>query len=145
MQGGHIFSRKDRYRRSSKLMKYDPYTLVVALDEEGSAKGSLYIDDGETFDYKKDDDFVYVDFAIKDNKLQSSVNVGKQTPFTELLDKVKVEKIIIVGKDISFSSSAKVSQNGENWEAETIGINNNAFIIRNPAVAINKSWTFEFI
>ena len=40
---------KTRYRRSSKLMKSDPYTLVIALDEEGSASGKLYVDDGETF------------------------------------------------------------------------------------------------
>lgn len=32
MRGGHIIPRKDRHRRSSGLMKYDPYTFVIALD-----------------------------------------------------------------------------------------------------------------
>jgi alpha 1,3-glucosidase len=32
MRGGHIFPRKDRHRRSSGLMKHDPYTLIVNLN-----------------------------------------------------------------------------------------------------------------
>lgn len=31
LRGGHIHARRDRERRSSTLMKYDPYTLVVSL------------------------------------------------------------------------------------------------------------------
>jgi hypothetical protein len=30
-------------------MVNDPYTLVVALDEQGKALGDLYIDDGRSF------------------------------------------------------------------------------------------------
>ena len=33
-------------------MQWDPITLVVVLGKSGSAKGSLYVDDGETFDYE---------------------------------------------------------------------------------------------
>jgi alpha 1,3-glucosidase len=33
-RGGHIYARKDRIRRSSTLMKYDPYTLVVAVSSK---------------------------------------------------------------------------------------------------------------
>ena len=39
MQGGHIFPRKDRPRRSSGLMRFDPYTLVIVLGKVGMAKG----------------------------------------------------------------------------------------------------------
>ena len=35
-RGGHIFPRKDRHRRSSGLMKYDPYTLVVSINNKVS-------------------------------------------------------------------------------------------------------------
>jgi alpha 1,3-glucosidase len=34
MRSGHIISRKDRHRRSSGLMKYDPYTLVVNVNRQ---------------------------------------------------------------------------------------------------------------
>lgn len=36
-------------------MVADPYTLVVALDEDGMAEGKLYLDDGESYDYRKTD------------------------------------------------------------------------------------------
>lgn len=52
-RGGSILPRQMRPRRSSVQMAADPYTLVVALDEQGKASGSLYLDDGNTFDYIK--------------------------------------------------------------------------------------------
>lgn len=51
MQGGHIIPRRDRPRRSAALMAWDPYTLVVVADRAGRAEGSLYVDDGQSFDY----------------------------------------------------------------------------------------------
>ena len=33
-------------------MKFDPLTLVVVIGNSGDAKGTLYLDDGESFDYK---------------------------------------------------------------------------------------------
>lgn len=37
------------------MMALDPYTLVVALNESGSAEGKLYLDDEESHDHKKED------------------------------------------------------------------------------------------
>ena len=45
-RGGTIIPKKERVRRSSALMRHDPYTLVVALDRAGRASGTLYIDHG---------------------------------------------------------------------------------------------------
>ena len=39
-RGGHIFPRKDRHRRSTPLMKYDPYTLVISV---GNQVKTLYL------------------------------------------------------------------------------------------------------
>jgi hypothetical protein len=36
-----------RLRRSSSLMVNDPYTLIIALDSNLTATGSLYLDDGK--------------------------------------------------------------------------------------------------
>lgn len=52
-RGGSIIPRKDRVRRASSLMREDPYTLVVALDAEGKAQGTLYMDDEHTFEYRQ--------------------------------------------------------------------------------------------
>ena len=48
-RGGTIIPTLQRVRRSTKIMMNDPYTLIVALDENGAAKGYLYMDDGQSF------------------------------------------------------------------------------------------------
>lgn len=53
IRGGSILPTRERPRRSSPLMKHDPFTLRVALDVDGSAKGELYLDDGEGFGYER--------------------------------------------------------------------------------------------
>jgi alpha 1,3-glucosidase len=50
-RGGSIVTHQARLRRSSKLMKNDPFTLHIALDSHGEAEGFLYLDDGETMAY----------------------------------------------------------------------------------------------
>ena len=49
--GGTIVPRQMRPRRSSDLMAHDPYTLIVALDNNGRAVGKLFLDDGITYNY----------------------------------------------------------------------------------------------
>ena len=56
-------------RRSSALMRHDPYTLVVALDKSGRATGTLYIDDGISFEYQTADKRLYMQFSYADGKL----------------------------------------------------------------------------
>lgn len=51
-RGGTIVPTWQRVRRSSKLMIEDPYTLFVAVDSNGDAKGQVYIDDTATHDYR---------------------------------------------------------------------------------------------
>ena len=50
IRGGSIVPTRERPRRSSPLMKNDPFTLRVALGNTCSARGELYVDDGETID-----------------------------------------------------------------------------------------------
>jgi len=58
IRGGHIVPTRQRPRRSSPLMKNDPFTLTVAMSSSSSttggndeikAFGELYMDDGETY------------------------------------------------------------------------------------------------
>lgn len=51
-RGGSVIPLNNRVRRNTKAMKDDPYTLLVALDASFTAYGSLYIDDGSTYDYQ---------------------------------------------------------------------------------------------
>ncbi len=40
---------RSRPRRSTATMAKDPFTLIVALDQSGTARGDLYLDDGHSF------------------------------------------------------------------------------------------------
>ncbi|KAK7082721.1 hypothetical protein SK128_025162, partial [Halocaridina rubra] len=70
-RGGTIVPRKERIRRASSLMRDDPYTLVIALDTEGKAQGTLYMDDEHTFDYRKGK-FLYLALSYERGILTST-------------------------------------------------------------------------
>ena len=56
-----------RLRRSSKLMHYDPLTVVVAPTQGGAARGTLYLDDETTLAHETAGAFVYRQFRFEDN------------------------------------------------------------------------------
>lgn len=54
IRGGSIVPTRARPRRSSPLMRKDPFTLTIAVDKTGfGARGELYLDDGETYAHRR--------------------------------------------------------------------------------------------
>ncbi|TKY88728.1 hypothetical protein EX895_002359 [Sporisorium graminicola] len=63
LRGGSILPLRERARRAAELGRTDPFTLIIALDKQertaqsGSkgilAEGSLYLDDGQTYDFEE--------------------------------------------------------------------------------------------
>jgi len=89
IRGGNIVPRQDKVR-SSTVTKYgDPYTFIVALDENGEATGSLYIDDTKTHNYQQGE-FMNAEIKLKDGKLQYEVTNSLQVDNT-------VERVVFVG------------------------------------------------
>ena len=104
MQGGHIIPRRDRPRRSSGLMRWDPFTLVVALDKAGNAQGTLYLDDGESFDYTSGAyihrrfTFSGLSAELVSEEFEIGRKEGKLTArYKKEMYGVRVEKVVIVG------------------------------------------------
>lgn len=161
MQGGHIIPRRDRPRRSSGLMKFDPFTLVVVLDKDGNAQGTLYLDDGETFEYEKGA-YIHRRFSF-DGKRQSltSSNLGgratvKTDNYLKSMEKVRVEKVIIVGAPKSWKGktevvvmeegrkeSARKKSVGMEWVEGGAGHADWA-VVRDPGVGIGRGWRIDF-
>jgi alpha 1,3-glucosidase len=102
VRGGTVVPLKRRIRKSSSLMFWDPFSLIVAVGTDGKAAGELYIDDGETFDFARGS-FIHRKFVLEKNTFKS-VPVGKQGPakFLGTYD-VIIEQIQIAG----FSSEPK--------------------------------------
>ncbi|RMZ86491.1 hypothetical protein DV736_g6282, partial [Chaetothyriales sp. CBS 134916] len=152
MQGGHIIPRKDRPRKSSGLMKWDPYTLVVVVGKDGQATGSLYVDDGETFDYEQGA-FIHRGFKLADGIL-SSTNLGvggpKTAGFLRTMKDVRVEKIVLVNAPPAWASQGMVRvSDGSTAEltyhaAGAAGNKAPWATVRNPGVRIGADWKIEF-
>ncbi|CAF4401764.1 unnamed protein product, partial [Rotaria magnacalcarata] len=58
-RGGAIIPQRLRKRRAAMLAIHDPITLVVALDRNNEAVGELYLDDGQTYDYRQKHQFIH--------------------------------------------------------------------------------------
>ncbi|KAK3325593.1 glycosyl hydrolases family 31-domain-containing protein [Apodospora peruviana] len=127
MQGGHIFARRDRPRRSSALMKWDDYTLVVTIGRDGkSAEGDLYVDDGDSFDFEKGQ-YIHRKFVLDAaaKTLSSTDGEGrdpksiKEGQWMKKMREVGVDKIIIVGAPASLGANKEVTveSEGKSWSA----------------------------
>ena len=133
-RGGSIISRKLRLRRSTESMVTDPYTLHVALDNNGSAGGLIYIDDEHSFDYKNG----Y--YGISTLRIDSSVLTNDYEGKYDF-DGGEVERIIIMGVTEMPGTITLVASNGDSsplmfsYDADT-----NIVIVRKPSVFITQKW-----
>lgn len=107
-RGGTIVPRKLRVRRSSSLMSRDPFTLVVALDENDSAQGQLYLDDYHTLDYTQGR-FALRQFEIspqgegKSEELiftSSNAAKGKEHSTQEWVERVRIMGVSVSPREV---------------------------------------------
>lgn len=156
MQAGHILPRKDRPRRSSGLMRYDPYTLIITLGPQGTAEGELYIDDGESYEYQ-DGAYIHRRFVFSAGRLTSEdladkpVKEKKRRDFWKTMSSVRVEKIIIIGAPAAWEgkSTVGVSELETDREVEMAffkgdGTRANWAVVRNPGVGVGRGWRVSF-
>lgn len=134
-RGGTIVPKKERPRRSSKLMLNDPYTLVICLDRQGKAAGTLYLDDEKSYAYR-DGEFIYVNFEFGDNQLTNRF-IGKPKYKSESW----IERIIIAGLD-PVPSSATISVNGVSQQLE-VEKRESAIIVRKPGVKLDVDFSLK--
>ncbi len=157
MKAGHIIPRKDRPRRSSGLMRWDPYTLVISLGPKGIAEGELYVDDGESYDYQ-DGAFIHRKFSFANGTLSSDdiasgpASKGKKRKdYLKAMDKVRVEKIIIIGAPKAWEgkSEVNVTEEGNVSKVEMSffkadGSKAAWTVVRDPGLSVGKGWSIEF-
>ncbi|CAK9302218.1 unnamed protein product [Gordionus sp. m RMFG-2023] len=139
-RGGTIIPRKMRQRRSATISNdRDPYTLFVALNEQDYASGTLYIDDGISYDYKQGQ-YLYAKYEFFKDILSSKIiNLQDFKPNT------RIEKIVIRGirhpKSIYYSSQKK-----SKIQLDLTFENNDKreLTIKNPVDDINSEWKIYF-
>lgn len=145
-RGGSIISRKLRLRRSTMLMKTDPYTLYIALDNEKRSTGTLHMDDEETFGYRKRSEFADASFLADFSsvgRITNSVVVGSGWVNSSVIsDGRMIERIIVMGL---YEPPTKVSiQEGEESIAFTYIAETGVLVIRKPELSAMKNWSINF-
>ncbi|XP_017768243.1 PREDICTED: neutral alpha-glucosidase AB [Nicrophorus vespilloides] len=135
--GGSIVSRKDRPRRASSLMHDDPYTLYVSLDNNKSATGTLYIDDSESYEYKKKK-YLYIRFNYKDNTLTNSfIDQDAKYPTLSWL-----ERVVVLGASNNFRYATLKTPKGEDTILQvSYDSEGRSLIIRKPGVSMREKFT----
>eukprot|EP00471_Norrisiella_sphaerica_P010155 CAMPEP_0184499630 /NCGR_PEP_ID=MMETSP0113_2-20130426/42018_1 /TAXON_ID=91329 /ORGANISM="Norrisiella sphaerica, Strain BC52" /LENGTH=701 /DNA_ID=CAMNT_0026887607 /DNA_START=30 /DNA_END=2135 /DNA_ORIENTATION=- len=137
-RGGKIIPTKERARRNSFVMKKDPYTLYVILDEKLEASGSIYLDDGESLQSK------HKNVNIKFAKMSLTSKVVEDTGHTEARN--LIERILIVGlASVSklATISAMINSRGNVHAAEML-VDSNVLIVKKPKVPIAEDWEMKF-
>ena len=54
------------------VISSDEHSDVIYVSFQNEAKGDLYLDDGQSYDYRKKRQFLYRRFTFKNNQLQST-------------------------------------------------------------------------
>ncbi|CRK87777.1 CLUMA_CG001536, isoform A [Clunio marinus] len=136
-RGGTIIPKKERIRRSAVLMQDDPFTLIVAVDENNTAKGTLYIDDEKTFEYRQGK-YLYLDFEFKDGVL-SSRYIDETAKFST---KTWLERVVIVGLNKTPTSATLRTSDNKSTQLEIIDVKKTSFVIRKPGVSMmDNTWS----
>lgn len=132
-RAGTIVPKQERVRRSSSMMMNDPFTLVIALDDARNANGSLYIDDGHSFDYQ-DGAFHLKELSFSKMRLLLRTMNSDPLPITN-----EVERIVIVNLGCTL---AKVTRSGEALTFMQAPIGN--IVIRKPSILLQDDVEVKF-
>eukprot|EP01128_Nolandella_sp_AFSM9_P009507 TRINITY_DN6107_c0_g1_i1.p1 TRINITY_DN6107_c0_g1~~TRINITY_DN6107_c0_g1_i1.p1 ORF type:complete len:978 (-),score=289.68 TRINITY_DN6107_c0_g1_i1:173-2851(-) len=143
-KGGSIVSKKMRPRRSQTQMEFDPYTLIVAADKDLQAEGTLYIDDGETFEFETEKSYLYRKFSLKKSSAEGaplSLTFSSSSISESVYEAGNVvEKVIILGvegiKNCSLTAADGSSTDLNCFYEE----NTEALVIRNPRFPIESDF-----
>ncbi|KAJ3326752.1 hypothetical protein HDU76_012674 [Blyttiomyces sp. JEL0837] len=148
LRGGSIVPRRDRIRRASNLSAHDPFTLVVALDSKGEAKGTLYVDDGHSYAHEKGS-YVLTNFEYKAGVLKATPSrlknvAGGKAPTAETLAALnnRIERVIVVGLkkapgSVSIKGGAKLDFKSETVEGGVL------VTVKDPKVMVGAEWSIQ--
>lgn len=147
-------------------MKRDPFTLKVALSQSGSARGELYLDDGESYDHREGH-FVWREFVAESTKHAvkiSSKDLASKNlngavdgvelaaynggnAFSDSLSAVRVERIVVLGlKNIPSKVTLDNSNLEYTFEGGVAAVGKKEGVaskltIKNPGAIITRNWS----
>ncbi|CDW88355.1 alpha glucosidase ii [Stylonychia lemnae] len=104
VRGGSIIPIKLHGRSQSLTLAEDkPLRLDLYLDKNNEAQGKLYLDDGISFRYKKNDQFVLIHFRFENDVLTFKLD-NSATDITDKFKCLKIKEINLYSKYIRYIS-----------------------------------------
>jgi alpha 1,3-glucosidase len=172
LRGGAIVPTRERPRRSSTLMRADPFTLRVALSATQTARGELYLDAGDGYAYRAGA-FVWRAFeagpvngglriasadAVRGNPNAAvdEADIAAYDPVANAYAKeaagIEVERIVVLGLEkkpssVSIEGGAAVEWVFEPGVAAGAAKEGTASVltIKRPGVSIAKDWAINVV
>ncbi|KAK6755670.1 hypothetical protein RB195_014197 [Necator americanus] len=140
-RGGTIIPTWQRVRRAASLMIQDPLTLYVALDRNGNAKGSVYLDDGVTHDYKKGV-FISAEMQYKVKSSTESTIYGQPSPDSGSYEtEAWIERIVVRGLDRIPANVSIIRASDPTVKLQfSYDHGKKVLLIRKPLVSITQSY-----
>jgi len=141
VKGGNIIPTFDirSYVKSSKDAKESNINLVIACDEKDTAKGKMYFDDGETFNYKTGA-FARKTIEFENNTLTWK-NEGASSGFTP---SNRVTKVVLMGLSTKVQA-AYLTEEGKSRQKVKVTDNGQGFIVLEFVIVASKNWSIVLV
>ncbi|XP_058163766.1 sucrase-isomaltase, intestinal-like [Dasypus novemcinctus] len=117
VRGGHILPMQAP-ARTTALSRQNPFGLLIVLDEQGEAYGSLFWDDGDSIDTVEDEAYFFVDYKFSNKELRTTIikngysGIANQTYDTvEILGLTKKPNTISVNGKVILSDRIQYHPN----------------------------------
>ncbi|KAI9357656.1 glycosyl hydrolases family 31-domain-containing protein [Zopfochytrium polystomum] len=157
VRGGSIIPQRNRIRCSSSMTLRDPFTLLVAVDDNCCAKGLLYVDDGHSFDHKRGayllSKFTFSDGSLcaKCIRMNNHLATGQPDNLIEMFGS-RVEKVIFIGLSV-VPQRIVLDEEGEvekplHFRVDVVAgkvDRTNIVMIEKPGVMFGEDWSINLL
>jgi alpha 1,3-glucosidase len=115
----------------------DPLSLELFLDNSGSAEGTVYLDDGQTFDYKTGK-HIYGKLVFSRKTLNYEIISGKWDESKAWLERVTIFGYPSKPQKIVLTSGEKSTQLAYKYDNDR-----KILVIRKPGLPFTNSWQIK--
>lgn len=136
-RGGSIIPVKETIRTSTEYMANDPISMFIAVSDNGDATGTLYIDDGKSYDYRNEKKYLYLRISL----YQEALTIRKIDQDAHFETEAKVGRILIAGLNKVPEQVTLETVSGSKISLEIFNITSNFFEIKTNDLSLTDQWT----
>jgi len=135
IRGGHILPTQ-KEALNTKLSRKNNFGLIIALDENGEAKGSLFRDDDESLDTVESSKFNHIVYAYSKNELKQTA--GKQGYVDDQKHTVEEIKILGLNQKPKSIEKDKVTIPNDKWTYNTTSM---VLFLSGQTLSLQEDWS----